>query len=167
MLIIAESMRELSFGKLMEVYAEGNLENGRDLWPELPEGQQLLHAEQAFYQYLTEVFYRTSGAAYAIMEQEGSYVSALRLEPYRDGLLLEALETDPGKRRKGHAESLIRDVQVMLRSQGAVKLYSHVHKRNIPSLRIHEKCGFHRISEIAVYIDGSVNDRCCTLCYEK
>lgn len=166
MLIIVESMRELSFGKLMEVYSEGNLENGRDLWPELPEGQQLLQAEQAFYQYLTEVFFITPGARYAILETGGSYVSALRLEPYRDGLLLEALETAPGQRRKGYAESLLRDVQSVLRAQGAVKLYSHVHKRNIPSLRIHEKCGFRRISEIAVYIDGSVNDRCCTLCYE-
>lgn len=166
MLIIAGSMKELSFGMLMDVYTEGNLENGGELWPELPEGQRLLRAEQEFYRYLTEVFFSTSGAFYAIWEYEGRYVSALRLEPYRDGLLLEALETAPGLRRRGHAETLIREVQRMLEAQGPVKLYSHIHKRNLPSLRIHEKCGFRRISEIAVYIDGSVNGRCCTMGYD-
>ena len=159
MLYIARSMRELNFAALMEVYIEGNRENAAENYPDLPEGQGLLQAEQSFYQYLREDFFRVPGAYYAIWQEAGRYVSALRLEPYRDGLLLEALETAPEQRRKGYAEVLIR---AALPGQG--KVYSHVHKRNIPSLRIHEKCGFRRISEQAVYIDGSVNDRCCTMC---
>lgn len=165
MLLIAKKLHELSFGKLMEVYAEGNLENGQELWPQLPQGQQLLLAEQEFYQYLSDVFFKTPGAVYAIWEQSGRYVSALRLEPYRDGLLLEALETAPAERRRGYARMLLLEVQRMLAGQGAVKVYSHVHKSNTPSLKVHEQCGFRRISELAVYVDGSVNDRCCTLCW--
>ena len=109
------------------------------------------------------MFFPTDGVVYAIWEAEGRYVSALRLEPYRDGLLLEALETAPDQRRKGYGRRLILSV---LEQFPGVKIYSHVHKRNLPSLAIHEKCGFRRISEQAVYIDGSVNSRACTLCYE-
>ena len=164
MLILAQSIRDLSFSKLMGVYIEGNLENAEEFYPDLPEGQKLMQAEQDFYQYLNEVFFRTSGAVYAIWEAQGSYVSVLRLEPYRDGLLLEALETAPPSRRQGYAEKLIRAVQEQFSNQ---RIYSHVSKKNAASLQVHEKCGFRRISEYAVYIDGSVNRRACTLCWEN
>lgn len=164
MLIVAKNLRDFNFGKLMEVYIEGNLENAQDLWPEEPEGRQIALAEQEFYQYLQQVFFKTEGAYYLIWEEAGRYVSALRLEPYRDGLLLEALETAPGQRKKGYAAKLMSAAQEFV---GDTKLYSHVHKRNIPSLKVHEFCGFQKILEHAVYADGSVNDRCCTLCYHK
>ena len=164
MLILAQSIRDLSFSKLMGVYIEGNLENAEEFYPDLPEGQKLMQAEQDFYQYLNEVFFRTSGAVYAIWEVQGSYVSVLRLEPYRDGRLLEALETAPSRRRQGYGEKLIRAVQKQFSNQ---RIYSHVGKKNAASLRVHEKCGFRRISEYAVYIDGSVNRRACTLCWEN
>lgn len=163
MLIVANKLNELAFGKLMEVYTEDNLENGRDLWPEEPESRQIALAEQEFYQYLQQVFFKTNGAKYLIWEEKGRYVSALRLEPYRDGLLLEALETAPSYRRKGCAAKL---VQAALAYAGNVKIYSHVGKKNTASFRTHEKCGFVRILDYAVYADGSVNDRCCTLCHE-
>ena len=161
MLILARSIRDLSFSRLMEVYTEGNLENAEEFYPDLPEGQKLMQAEQDFYQYFNEVFFKTSGAVYAIWKERGAYVSALRLEPYRDGLLLEALETAPSRRRQGYAEKLIRAVQEQFPNQ---RFYSHVSKKNVASLRVHEKCGFCRISEYAAYIDGSVNHRACTLC---
>lgn len=164
MLILARSIRDLSFSRLMEVYIEGNLENAEEFYPNLTEGQKLMQAEQDFYQYLNEVFFGTSDAVYAIWEEQGTYVSALRLEPYRDGLLLEALETAPPSRRHGYAEKLIRAVQEQFPNQ---RIYSHVGKKNVPSLRVHEKCGFRRISEYAAYIDGSVNQRACTLCWEN
>ena len=164
MLVVANNLKDFTFGKLMEVYREGNLENAQDLWPEEPEGRQLALAEQEFYQYLQQVFFRTEGAMYLIWEDTGHYVSALRLEPYRDGLLLEALETAPEQRRKGYASKLL---SAALEFASGHKIYSHVHKRNVPSLAVHEKVGFTRILEYAVYADGSVNDRCCTLCYER
>ena len=166
MLIIAEKMNGLSFRQLMDVYVEGCLERGQELYPEETAARQIALGEQEFYHYLTQVFFRTSGAVYALWSAEEKYVSALRLEPFQDGLLLEALETAPKERKKGYAVQLIRAVQAWLAERGHIKVYSHVHKRNIPSLRIHEKCGFHQILEHAVCIDGSVNHYCCTLCYE-
>lgn len=162
MLLIAKSLRELSFGALMEVYIEGNRENGEENWPQLEENEQLLRAEQDFYQYLKQVFFPVTGAVYAVWEEKGKYISALRLEPYKDGLLLEALETAPEMRRKGYAEKLLRAVQARC---GDTKIYSHVGKWNDASLRVHEKCGFRRVLEYAVYIDGSVNSRSCTMVY--
>ena len=46
MLIVAKNLKDFNFGKLMEVYIEGNLENAQDLWPEEPEGRQIALAEQ-------------------------------------------------------------------------------------------------------------------------
>ncbi len=163
MLTIASKLQELSFGKLMEVYSEGNLENAQEFWPEEPEGRQMALAEQEFYNYLQQVFFKTPGARYLIWEEAGRYVSALRFEPYRDGLLLEALETAPVQRRRGYAAQLMR---AALETVGEAKVYSHVGKRNTASLRTHEACGFRRILDYAVYADGSVNDRCCTLVHE-
>lgn len=164
MLIVARKLRELSFGKLMEIYQEGNLENGQIHYPDEPEDRQIALAEQDFYQYLQQVFFRTDGAVYFIWEEHGKYVSALRLEPYRDGLLLAALETHPEMRRKGYAAKLILEVMTYAKE---LSIYSHVSKKNIASLRTHEKCRFERIMEYAVYADGSVNDKSYTFCYRK
>ena len=164
MLIIAEKLRELSFGKLMETYQEGNLENGQDRWPDESAGRQLALAEEDFYNYLQQVFFKTDGALYLIWEENGMYVSALRLEPYRDGLLLAALETNPQMRKRGFAKML---VEAALEYVGDVTVYSHVSKKNVASLRTHEKCGFEKVLDYAVYADGSVNDRCFTFRYDK
>lgn len=156
MLHIIHSLNEINFSSLMQVYMEGNLEKAED-------GLTLLEAEQDFFQYLRDVFFPTSGARYCIWAEKGIYVSALRLEPYRDGWLLEALETDPRYRRKGYALQLVRSVTA--RPEYA-KIYSHVHRRNVPSMMLHEACGFTKILDYAAYIDGSVNRHCVTLCYE-
>lgn len=164
MLIVAEKLGRLSFGKLMEVYSEGNLENGQERWPDEAEGRQIALAEEDFYNYLQQVFFKTEGALYLIWEESGKYVSALRLEPYRDGLLLAALETNPQIRKRGFAEKL---VKAALEYVGEKCVYSHVSKTNAASLRTHEKCGFEKILDYAVYADGSVNDRCFTFRYDK
>ncbi len=153
MLLTVTRLKDLSFSMLMEVYMEGNREKG-----------DVLRAEQDFYQYLREVFFRTEGALYCIWEEKGCYVSALRLEPYRDGWLLAALETAPQERQKGYAAQLIGAVQEQYPDR---KLYSHVSKRNLPSLKTHEKCGFQKILDHAVYADGSVLRSSVTLCWEE
>ena len=166
MLYLARSLSQLHFGSLMAVYADANRENGRIFWPEEPEMRQIQLAEQDFYRYLSQVFFKTLGANYAVWEENGRYVSALRLEPYRDGLLLEALETAPEQRRKGYAAALVQAVQLSLRQSGSVRIYSHVDKRNLPSLKTHEKCGFRRAADYAVCIDGSINQKMYTLYWE-
>ena len=164
MLILAKKLNELSFGQLMEIYVEGCLERGQELYPEEPEARQIALGEQEFYQYLSQVFFRTQGAVYAVWEAEGRYASALRLEPFRDGLLLEALETAPDLRRKGYAKALIGKV---LERTGNTKIYSHVSKRNTASLRTHESCGFRKALNYAVSADGSVLSHMYTFCYES
>ncbi len=161
MLYLATKLQELNFSQLMAVYEEGNRENGALFYPELPEGQQILRAEQSFYQYLREGFFPTEGAVYALWVENGKYVSALRLEPYEDGLLLEALETAPIARRKGYAEKLIRTVL----DRFPQKIYSHVSNKNTASLSVHQKCGFRQVLDYAKYIDGSVVRTAVTLQY--
>lgn len=153
MLIIVQSMRELAFGRLMEVYQE-------------PSGLVSLRAEQEFYHYLNDCFFRTPGAVYCIWQEGQRYVSALRLEPYNDGRLLTALQTAPDCRGNGYAGSLVRAVLAWQKAYGGGKIYSHIENRNAPSIAVHVECGFRKISDHAVYLDGSVDCRSGTYIYE-
>lgn len=162
-MIVAKKFSELSFQRLMDIYRESNAENGEYFYSnETPEWQLML-AEQEFYDYLSQVFFRTERAVYLIWTEAGRYVSALRLEPYEDGLLLEALETAPDQRHMGYAQKLIREALAVYGNQ---KIYSHVSKRNIASQRTHESCGFRKILDHAVYADGSVLQSSVTYCHE-
>ena len=76
------------------------------------------------------------------------------------------METAPECRRKGYATLLLQSVQQHLGSHGPVRLYSHVHKNNRPSLSVHQHCGFQIVSDSASYIDGSVSANAYTLRYE-
>lgn len=167
MLCIARNLGQLSFGKLMEVYREANQQRGAQIAPGEPEERQIALSEQDFYAYLHDSFFTHPEAIYCILEENRRYVSALRLEPYMDGLLLEALETIPNQRQNGYAVRLIQAAQQMLEQQGNVRIYSHVGKKNIPSLKAHFRCGFEVYRDYASYIDGSVNDRAYTLRYVK
>ena len=163
MLTIAYKLSSLCFSKLMQVYREGNIENGSVRYPHLSVARQEAAAEQDFYQYLNEVFFCQENSLYAILQDNGEYIAALRMEPYCDGLLLCALETAPEQRSKGYATLLIRQVIQYLAKQGAGTIYSHVSKRNIASLAVHRKCGFSIAADNAVFSDGSVNNRTYTL----
>ena len=157
MLLIAKRLEELDFSALMDVYIEGNQEKA----DEYGDGG-LLRAEREFYDYLREDFFRQKDAFYALWKVRGRYVSAMRLEPYGDGWLLEALETAPDHRRKGYAKELMHAV---LDEMGHVIVYSHVSRRNEASLRIHYACGFQKHLDHVVYLDGSVTNRAITLRY--
>ena len=61
MLYLARSLSQLHFGSLMAVYADANRENGREAWPEEPEMRQIQLAEEEFYRYLSQVFFKTPG----------------------------------------------------------------------------------------------------------
>ena len=148
----------------MHVYEESNLENGLEKYSYLSENQQVMQVELDFFEYL-RFFFKCPNAFYAVWEIDGKYSSALRFEPYQDGMLLEALETAPELRRKGYAFSLMKESIRFLEAQGPVKVYSHVSKSNSASLAVHSVCGFKRVMEHAVYIDGSVIHNSCTLKY--
>ncbi len=157
-------MKDLDFDKLMDVYQETLIESATDLYAKLDHKEALLQARQDFYQYLQQIFFPTDGAFYVIYSVEANYYSAVRFEPYKDGLLLEAVETAPLHRRKGYARMLIQEAFLHIQESGVKKVYSHVSKNNIASIRLHTDCGFVKISDSAVYIDGDVSNRSFTFC---
>lgn len=165
MLVIARTLEELDFAQLMKIYIEGNQEHGEEFWPEKTPEEQIRLSELDFLSYLRDSFFAKQGTVYMIWQVDNRYVSALRLEPNRDGLLLEALETLPEERRKGYAISLIAAVQEWLRDSGKSKLYSHVSKKNVPSLKTHMHCGFEVYLDYAVYSDGRLNQNAYTMHY--
>jgi len=162
MLLVFNQYEGIDFGQLMEVYAESNQSNGAILYPEEPENLQMLYAQQDFYEFL-QAFFHIADARYFVWAPEGRYTAALRLEPFMDGLLLEALETLPAARGRGVASELINATIIHLHNQNYDKIYSHVHKQNLPSLAVHYKCGFSLYTNNAVYIDGTRHDNAYTL----
>ena len=159
MLLIMKRLEELDFSALMDVYIEGNREKAE----EYGDGG-LLPAEREFFDYLREDFFRQKDAFNAVWQVGAQYVSALRLEPYGDGWLLEALETAPNHRKQGYAKALMAEVLDMM---GESAVYSHVSRRNEASLRTHYACGFQKHLDHVVYLDGSVSNRAVTLRYVR
>ena len=161
MLRIFRSFRDMDFEKLMDVYQQSNLENAKAIFPDDPPAVQQYKAWDAFAEYLRDDFFRVKGAFYAVWEADNRYICALRMEPFEDGLLLEALETMPAYRRAGYAAKLICAVLEMLPDGSAV--YAHVHKRNGASLATHRRCGFSECLDYAKYVDGTVSRYACTM----
>ena len=139
MLFIFDSLKELQFRKLAQIYGYS------------------LRKEEDFYEYLRYGFFRTKGALYCVWQEQECYLSALRLEPFGDGLILAGLETAPAYRRKGYATALVHEVLSWLARKGPVKVYSHIQHRNAPSLEVHRRCGFRKISDYSVLLDGTVS----------
>ena len=161
MLICVRTFQELDFDALMQVYLEGNRENGEDFYPEESPERQMELALRGFKNYLRDDFFSNKGSCYWIWSENGAYRSALRLEPYQDGLLLEALETHPEHRRKGFAKKLISAVLEQLPT--GTRVYSHISKRNTPSLASHLSCGFHKLLDYSVDADGTICDHQVTM----
>ena len=166
MLKVAGKLSEINFSNLMSVYYEANLVNGKEFYPDDTEGVQIRKAEEDFYQYLSSIFFHQKESYYMIWIDNGCYMSALRLEPYQNGMLLSALETAPDARQKGYASILIMETLSHLSSSGSGIVYSHVSKKNEASLAVHRKCGFQVIKDYAVYADGSVLHDHLTFAYE-
>lgn len=152
MLKIIKRPNELVYSEWMHIYQESLCIQGKTAYPNLPAGEQLLRAEQDFYSDLRCFLTEGQGCC-------ATYggIAAVRFEPYKDGVLLEGLETAPEARNSGMATVLINAVISYLSQQGVTTLYSHVEKRNAASLAVHKKCGFCQSEEFAVFIDGSVS----------
>ncbi len=164
MLEVFKSSKGLNKAQLLSVYEQSIRDTGKQRYSHLPENLQLLRAEEDFLG-VVDLFLADQQSLYALWVVDGTYCAALRIEPYNDGYLLSGLETAPSGRQKGHATALIKEVQRYLSQNGSYKLYSHVNKRNYLSLRVHQNCGFTRVLEHAVYVDGSVFHNVYTLCY--
>lgn len=165
MLKIILSLKELHFAKLVAACEESLAICGAEQYPNMSGNIQMLRAEQAFYASL-KMFFTQKDSFYAVWASGDVYVASLRVERYLDGFLIAGLETARDARCCGYATSLLREVTKYLSKCGCVKIYSHVHRKNLASLKVHEKCGFRRIMEYAVFLDGSVSRDSITYCYE-
>ena len=162
MLQLIRNFYQLNFRSLTEVYRETCQRNGGHNYPHQPLFQQLLMAEQDLYGE-TKCFFADPNAFYAVWEQDGRYMSALRMEPYKDGLLLEGLETAPDLRGNGYAKKLVLAVLSALSNESGLPVYSHIDKNNKASLAVHRACGFEKVRDCAVFADGSVSGNACTM----
>lgn len=132
-------------------------------WRDLPVGQlERLYQRKQDVDYLRFEFFRKGGAICFLWMEQDRCVSMARVEPWRDGLLLTGLQTAADRRRCGYATSLLTEICAYLKTQGASKLYSHIGKGNVASIRTHETCGFCKISDMAAYLDGSVDGMAAT-----
>ncbi len=164
MLRIFDRFSQLDTKKLMAVYEEANRKKGAECFLYDPAPRQIEKAQRLFEDYLRDDFFGVRGAFYGVWDEENRYCSALRMEPYQDGLLLEALETAPGQRRRGYARRLLN--QVLLSLPKGTQVYSHVDKANKASLAVHSACGFSRMLDHAKLLDGTVTNRFFTLFIE-
>ncbi len=101
-----------------------------------------MRVERDFCFMLREAFFRVPGNRYFVLEEDGVWVSALRIYPVEDFFWLEALETHPAYRRRGYGTALLRQTITALAADGPVCIRDGVRKTNTASLRTHEKAGF-------------------------
>lgn len=148
MLRCIRSISQLDFEQLSAVYRD-----------ELPTRRE----QEEFYQYLLD-FFADPDSLYYIWENDGQYICALRAESYKDGYLIAGLHCRKEYRNEGFAKKLIAAACKELKGNSMTPIYSHVDKRNNPSLRTHAACGFRQELDYAAFIDGSVSWSSCTLC---
>ncbi|MBO4915691.1 MAG: GNAT family N-acetyltransferase [Oscillospiraceae bacterium] len=161
MLYRFEALEQLDKRKLMDLYAEGNEDNAAYFYPDVADRAQAVGmAERDFIRYLETDFFSAPGRIFWVLEEDGVWVSALRLSLIREGLYyLEALETHPGYRRHGYAARLLREVIAKLKLLGPFRICDCVSKENDASLRTHKACGFVIASDPAVnYLSGETCD---------
>ena len=149
MILTIRSFEALDGARLMTLYRESNEENIDYFFPGAEDrAQALRQVEQGFLDYLQKDFFSVPGSEYRVLVEYGVWLSALRLYPVREGLYyMEALETDPARRREGCAARLLEGVIAELKARVPFRLCDCVGVNNLPSLRTHERCGFRIVGE--------------------
>jgi GNAT superfamily N-acetyltransferase len=158
MLILFTSTNTLDFTQFMEVCRQSNLQKGSRDYPSYSQYDQVRLAESELCDYIRDGF-RSGSVICAAWAPEGRYKAVLRLEKYMDGYLICGLETLLQERRKGYARSLITAV---LESFPNSSFYAHIYSQNIASVQTHVRCGFQRLLDHAVFLDGSVSTKAFT-----
>lgn len=160
MLLKIREFSQIDTRKFLDIYAESNRENAEDFFPGEDIGAAVKKVETGFIEFLDE-FFSKPGNTYWILEEDGLWVSALRLSLIGPGsYYLEALETRPDSRQKGFAVKLMKAVTDELKAFGPFVIRDCVSKRNVPSIKTHEKAGFCIVSDAGRdYLSGDENDR--------
>ena len=151
-----QSLKDFPFSAVMSIYEETNRKTGKSRYPDEPPERQVALAEGELYNYLRDVFFSQPVAKYYLWLVGDRPVSALRIEPYRDGFLVSAMETAPESRSHGYAKALL---QAVIHGMVPVRLYSHIHHRNAASIAVHTACGFRKIRDCAVTLDGTFTSK--------
>lgn len=143
-IVFTNKIDGIDLEKLMDLYEESNWENlsmvEANNTEKIDENILYQKVRQSYKAYIENEFL-TSGKNYlAILIDEKSHLSALRLYDEGEFFLLEALETNPQYRRCGYGERLVREV-INLLAKGT-EIRSEVGISNKKSLALHKKLGF-------------------------
>lgn len=158
MLLIADKIENIEISRLFTVYSE--------TISSMKQEYGAFRGEYAFIISLQE-FLSSENAYLGIWCVDGIYMSAVRLEPYRDGYILSCLESAPEHRNCGAAKAIITEMINFANDRGFLPLYSHIHKSNLASIKAFTHCGFEITGKPAVFLDGSVYASYHTLYYKK
>lgn len=161
MLEFVSAMSSINIGELKAIYCHQIADCARNHYGHQEINLQYLNAEQDFFEDLKQ-FLRIEGARYALWRSQGRCVAAMRLEPYLDGILITDLETAPEERCKGYATQLLMAVRY---AYPDMTLYSHIAFRNMQAIHLHQRCGFIKHLDYAIFVDGSIfADHCTYIC---
>ena len=160
MLLLLQHPGEIDIPQFMKTCREANIEKGKRDYPYFSAYDQLQIVEDHLTEYLIESM-REGTLRCAVWAPEGKYKAVLRLEKYRDGYLIAGLATAVNERHKGYASALLHS---LLAALPHTVFYSHIEDGNFISVRLHEKCGFVKIRDTAVFIDGTVSAHAATYC---
>ncbi len=155
MLTIIRSTDPFPYHSIMQIYEESIIRDGQLRYARYSSERQKIEAEQDLYQYLKDAFFRQADAFLALWTVEGQAASALRMEPYQDGFLLNALETSPAHRNRGYASCLIKEMLAYFRTLSDLPVYSHIDQNNLPSMKVHQKAGFVFLNPGATQLNGT------------
>ena len=148
MLLRIDGYEALDARKLMDLYAEGNRENAEYFFPDDDPATGTAKVEAGFLDFLKNEFLPRPENTCWVLEQDGVYLSALRLTELPERrFYLEALETHPAYRRRGYAKQLLLCVVDALKAGGPLCICDCVGKRNTASVETHKSAGFAIVSE--------------------
>lgn len=169
MLLVLQSPEEPDVPKLLAIYRESSQENCQRMFPAETDAASLEQYEAGYTSFMREEYFAKPGRFWMVETADGLWASALRLLPFEGANTwkIEALETHPDHRRRGHAARLLADtIQYLEKTFGTVILLSDVGKHNTASLQTHLRSGFIREKETWTE-DGVIYDRQCTMAYRS
>ena len=143
LLVYHEMLKEEMYRMVHDVYIEASREIAKENHPELTDLTEAIKEEERYFvEKFLGKFLSMNKNTYYVLEEDGAWVSALRLTKLDGFCFMEALETPPEHRKKGYASKLIREVIRHLEENEKVVIRSNVRKTNRASLATHKKCGF-------------------------
>lgn len=166
MLVDIKRFSDIDTTALIAVYSQTIHQNAYKFHRNHADHERSILAEEQFIDDLRD-FFQLPNAKVFLWQIDDRCVSALRSEPYLNGVLITHLETAPDMRGRGYAKKLLASVIQYLQKLGVRKIYSHVGKQNAPSIAVHRSNGFYVQKDCATLLDGTVSQNFYTLQYNS